>query len=125
MYVILFYRTKVLNERFFMDTIYYMLDARRVSRTIASGEAALSCGHYAILPRKIAPRAGEMEKVLDFAAYRRALPTSEEEMLPPAHQAHPASPEKTAGVGLTMEVLATAGILVMTAAVILAFLPLL
>lgn len=53
-----------------METIYYRLNAARITvdgdRKVSGGEGVC----YAVLPKKPAPAEG---KVLDFEAYRRAL----------------------------------------------------
>ncbi len=110
-----------------METIYYTLDARRISRfDMASGEAAPTYRQYAVLRRKEEPRAGEDGKVLDFAAYRRALTAPQEEDYAesqPAPKAMPPARRESTRTGLVLDVLATVGILTMAAAVILAFVP--
>lgn len=55
-----------------METIYYRLNATRITvdggRKVSGGEGVC----YAVLPKKAVP-APEQGKVLDFEAYRRAL----------------------------------------------------
>ena len=114
-----------------METVYYTLDAQRVScRGMASGEAL---PRYVIRPKLRAeePFPGNMGQVLDFAACRRALEGREElcaEQAAPADeetQAHPLPPRMWGRTGLILDLLATGAVLAMAAAVILAFLPLL
>lgn len=110
-----------------METIYYTLDARRVSRfDMASGEAAPICRQYAVLRPRDEPHEGAEGKILDFAAYRRALTAPEEEeydQLHPAPKAALSAKPESTRTGLVLDILATVGILTMAAVVILAFVP--
>lgn len=112
-----------------METIYYTLDARRVTCCgMASGEA-LPRRSYAVLRREVAPRTGERGKVVDFTAYRQAMVAHEDANIMDVHKAPEAAKPMPAGKGsrtvLLLELIATAAVIAMAAAVIFAFLPLL
>ena len=75
-----------------MDTIYYRLNAARIT---AEGDQKVSGGEgtcYAVLPRRTRP-VPEEGKVLDFAACRRRL-LAEEETHAPAEPVLPEEAEK-------------------------------
>lgn len=109
-----------------METVYYTLNARRVSCCgMASGEA-VPRRSYAVLRRAQTPQAGEYGKVVDFTAYRQAIDIREEE----APAEIPEGPEsactgRVSRAFLALELMATMAVIAMAAAVILAFLPLL
>lgn len=118
-----------------METVYYNLDARRVStHEMASGETAPQCRSYAVLRKVEEKRGGEMGKVLDLEAYRRKQTQAAEEAwneeeryeaVPPAPAAQIAAPRtrRARVFGLTLDALATAAIVVMATVVVTAFLP--
>lgn len=98
-----------------METIYYHLNTTRVTRggnrKVAGGEEV----HCVVLPKKARPAPPE-GKVLDFAAYRRAL---EPVSAPPAEtpqpeQARPASGRRPS-LWLLAEVGASAAVVLCTA----------
>ena len=113
-----------------METVYYHLDARRVSTCdMASGETSPQCRSYAVLRKVEEKRAGQPGKVLDMAAYRRKLAESTEEeryeAVIPAPVA-PAAVHRSRRVrifGLTLDAFATVALLVMVSVVVTAFLP--
>lgn len=124
-----------------METVYYNLDARRVSTCdMASGETSPQCRSYAVLRKVEEKRAGQPGKVLDMEAYRRkaeledlrraelVAPYDGEERyeaLIPAPAA-PAAAHRNRRVrifGLTLDAFATVAILVMATVVVTAFLP--
>lgn len=119
-----------------METVYYNLDARRVSTCdMASGEASPQCRSYAVLRKVEEKRAGASGKVLDMEAYRRKLAESTEEESWDEEERYeaivpaPAAPAATQRVrrirvfGLTLDAFATVAILVMATVVVTAFLP--
>lgn len=118
-----------------METIYYNLDARRVSTCdMASGETSPQCRSYAILRRVEEKRAGAGAKVLDLEEYRRRLSGTEpdaeelwEEVPSAAAPAGDDTPERRRSrrTGLTLDFFATLAILAMAVVVVVCFLPLL
>lgn len=120
-----------------METVYYNLDARRVSTCdMASGETSPQCRSYAVLRKVEKKRAGQPGKVLDMDAYRRKLSDSAQrdevwdedercQAVIPAPIA-PAPSQRTRRVhvfGLTLDAFATVALLVMATVVVTAFLP--
>ena len=88
-----------------METIYYRLNATRITvdggRKVSGGEGVC----YAVLPKKAVP-APEQGKVLDFEAYRRAL--KPEEAAPAEAEAEaeePAAPRKSLSESATLSAL--------------------
>jgi hypothetical protein len=116
-----------------METIYYNLDARRVSTCdMASGETSPQCRNYAILRSVEAKRAGVGGKVLDLEAYRRRPSGTEpdagnlwEEAPSAAAPAGDDPPERRSArrTGLALDLFATLAILVMAVVVVVCFLP--
>lgn len=122
-----------------METVYYNLDARRVSTCdMASGETAPQCRSYAVLRKVEQKRADQGGKVLDLAAYRRKL-TEEQEaeeawdeeerweatasVFPAMPAAAQAASRCTRHAGFALDFFATLAILVMAAVVVIGFLP--
>lgn len=96
-----------------METIYYRLNAARITvdgdRKVSGGEGVC----YAVLPRKTAPAPAE-GKVLDFAAYRRAL--EPEEDIPVAEEPVEApAPRRALSPWLLADLLASAAVVGFTA----------
>lgn len=118
-----------------METVYYNLDARRVSvQDMASGETAPRCRSYAVLRKVEEKKAGQMGKVLDLEAYRRKQAQAAEEewdeeeryeaVLPaPAAQTSAPRTRRVRVFGLTLDAFATVAIVVMATVVVTAFLP--
>ena len=100
-----------------METIYYRLNAARITvdggRKVSGGEGVC----YAVLPKKAVP-APEQGKVLDFEAYRRAL--KPEEAAPAETEAEaeaeaPAAPRKSLSPWLLADLCASAAVVGFTA----------
>lgn len=96
-----------------METIYYRLNATRITvdggRKVSGGEGVC----YAVLPKKAVP-APEQGKVLDFEAYRRAL--KPEETAPAETEAEePAAPRKSLSPWLLADLCASAAVVGFTA----------
>ena len=98
-----------------METIYYRLNAARITvdggRKVSGGEGVC----YAVLPKKAVP-APEQGKVLDFEAYRRAL--KPEEAAPAEAEAEaeePAAPRKSLSAWLLADLCASAAVVGFTA----------
>lgn len=113
-----------------METIYYNLDARRVSTCdMASGETSPQCRSYAILRRVEEKRAGAGSKVLDLEEYRRRLSGTElgaEALWEEApSSARDDTPERrhSRRTGLALDFFATLAILAMAVVVVVCFLP--
>lgn len=123
-----------------METIYYNLDARRVSvRNMASGETSPQCRSYTVLRRVEEKHAGAGKKVLDLEEYRRKRSVESEEAgtqedysFAPAAVPCSASAESETSAyrrarwaGFALDLFATLAILVMAGVVIYGFLPIL
>lgn len=124
-----------------METVYYHLDARRVSTCdMASGETSPQRRSYAVLRKVEEKRSGQPGKVLDMDAYRRRLEVAEKrraEVVAPYDEEEryesvipatiaPAASHRSRRVrvfGLTLDAFATVAILVMATVVVTAFLP--
>lgn len=98
-----------------METIYYRLNATRITVDggwkVSGGEGVC----YAVLPKKAVP-APEQGKVLDFEAYRRAL--KPEEAAPAEAEAEaeePAAPRKSLSPWLLADLCASAAVVGFTA----------
>lgn len=128
------------GEAFTMETIYYNLDARRVSVcNMASGETSPQCRSYAVLRKVEEKRAGAGGKVLDLETYRRKLSaesgeeeSKEEPSFMPAAALCPAFTEaetparrRARRAGFALDLFATLAILIMAVVVVIGFLPLL
>lgn len=123
-----------------METIYYNLDARRVSvRNMASGETSPQYRSYAVLRKVEEKRNGAGKKVLDLEEYRRKLAMEREEVgdredysfAPAAVPCSASSQRETSArrrarrAGFALDLFATLAILVMAGVVIYGFLPIL
>ncbi len=115
-----------------METIYYHLDARRVSvQGMASGEAVPHCRSYAVLRKTEEKCSAAPGKVLDLEAYRRRLSLAEEAEVEltisePAPKPHGERTHRFhRRAFLALDCFATLAILVMTVVVVMGFLPLL
>lgn len=117
-----------------METVYYHLDARRVSTCdMASGETSPQCRSYTVLRKVEEKRAREPGKVLNMEAYRRKLEDELQEAvgggIPDAPSIAPtvsAATQRSRRVrifGLTLDAFATVAVLVMATVVVTAFLP--
>lgn len=100
-----------------METIYYRLNAARITvdggRKVSGGEGVC----YAVLPKKAAP-APEQGNVLDFEAYRRALKPEEAapaETEAEAEAEEPAAPRKSLSPWLLADLCASAAVVGFTA----------
>ena len=100
-----------------METIYYRLNATRITvdggRKVSGGEGVC----YAVLPKKAVP-APEQGKVLDFEAYRRALKPEEAapaETETEAEAEAPAAPRKSLSPWLLADLCASAAVVGFTA----------
>ena len=100
-----------------METIYYRLNAARITvdggRKVSGGEGVC----YAVLPKKAIP-APEQGKVLDFEAYRRALKPEEAapaETETEAEAEAPAAPRKSLSPWLLADLCASAAVVGFTA----------
>lgn len=97
-----------------METIYYRLNAARITvdgdRKVSGGEGVC----YAVLPKKAVPAPAE-GKVLDFEACRRAL---EPEEIPAAEEPEPEeapAPRRALSPWILADLLASAAVVGFTA----------
>jgi len=99
-----------------METIYYRLNAARITvdgdRKVSGGEGVC----YAVLPKKAAP-APAQGKILDFEAYRRALEPEEVPAVQTAEEEEEEAPapKRTLSPWLLADVCASAAVVVFTA----------
>ena len=110
-----------------METIYYNLDARRLTEyDMASGEGAARARQRLYLRRQTqAPAGGGV--VLNLADYRRSAGAAEEvspaeEVLPQARAEH-AKPPRGRRAALALEFCASAAVVIMAVVVVACFLP--
>lgn len=96
-----------------METIYYRLNAARITvdgdRKVSGGEGVC----YAVLPKKPAPAPAE-GKVLDFEACRRALELEEDISTAEEPEEAPA-PRRTLSPWILADLLASAAVVGFTA----------
>ena len=107
-----------------METIYYSLDAKRLTVCAAARGQRASGGQetvcYAFLPRRSAPaaRSAAGGKVVDINAYRRSIQPAEP--APPAPADRPRAPRRQRLL-LAAELAATGAVVVLLAAVAVLF----
>ncbi len=113
-----------------METVYYNLDARRVSvRDMASGETSPQCRSYAVLRKAEKKRECPRGEVLDLEAYRHARAGAQPEGArreeAPALPAGECAPVRSrpGRAAQALDLLATLAVLVMAAVVVSCFLP--